>query len=71
MEKGEKDKRMNLFMTKKLTWSSMRKGGAAVTNLFIWFHYKRKVNLIHFPTYVTKRVEKRRKKKKKRNRKRK
>ncbi|KAF3568054.1 hypothetical protein DY000_02016432 [Brassica cretica] len=26
---------MNLFMTKKLTWSSMRKGGAAVTNLFI------------------------------------
>ena len=57
----------------KVTWSSKREGGAAVTNLFIWFYYKRKVNLFHFPTYVTKRgeQEEKRNKEKKRNRKKK
>ncbi|CAN6974280.1 unnamed protein product, partial [Brassica rapa subsp. trilocularis] len=49
----------------KVTWSSKREGGAAVTNLFIWFHYKRKVNLFRFPTYVIKREERRAKREKK------
>ncbi|CAN7093258.1 unnamed protein product, partial [Brassica rapa subsp. narinosa] len=49
----------------KVTWSSKREGGAAVTNLFIWFHYKRKVNLFRFPTYVIKREERRARREKK------
>ena len=46
VEKEENDK-------VKVTWSSKREGGAAVTNLFIWFYYKRKVDLCHFLTTST------------------
>ena len=60
VEKEENDK-------VKVTWSSKREGGAAVTNLFIWFYYKRKVDLCHFLTTSTTKREEKREKEQKRN----
>ena len=51
VEKGEKDMIMNLFMCRKITWSSKRKSEAAVTNPFIWLHNKRRLDFHHFPSF--------------------
>ena len=58
---------MNLFMCRKIMWSSKIKSEAAVINPFIWLHYKRRLDFHHFPSFlnVTKSQEKRKQKEEK------